>query len=61
MTTTTLQGNWNNQKGKLKKKYAVLEDSDLIYQMGKKEEMLERIQIKLGKTKEELRVIIEAL
>ncbi|MBL0154770.1 MAG: general stress protein CsbD [Chitinophagaceae bacterium] len=61
MTTPTLQGNWNNQKGKLKKKYAVLEDSDLIYQMGKKEEMLERIQIKLGKTKEELRVIIEAL
>lgn len=58
---TELKGNWNEQKGKLKQKFAILTDNDLMFAEGKKEEMLGKLQIKLGKTKEQLREIIEAL
>ena len=56
-----LRGNWLEQRRKLKENFAVLTDDDLLFEQGKKEEMLERVQVKLGKTKEELRKIIEAL
>jgi uncharacterized protein YjbJ (UPF0337 family) len=58
---TELKGNWNEQKGKLKQKYAVLTDNDFVFLDGKKDEMLGRLQIKLGKTKDQLRKIIEEL
>lgn len=58
---TEMKGNWNEQKGKLKQKFAVLTDNDLLFAEGKKEEMLGRLQQKLGKTKEELNKIITAL
>ena len=61
MKTTELKGNWNEQKGKLKKKFAVLTDNDLMFEEGKKEEMFGKLQIKLGKSKEELDKIIAAL
>jgi uncharacterized protein YjbJ (UPF0337 family) len=61
MNTTELKGNWTEQKGKLKMKFAILTDNDLMFTQGKKEEMLGKLQIKLGKTKEELRKIIAAL
>jgi len=58
---TELKGNWNEQKGKLKQKFAVLTDNDLMFADGKKDEMFGRLQIKLGKSKEELQRIISAL
>lgn len=58
---TELKGNWNEQKGRLKQKFAALTDNDLMFAEGKKDEMLGRLQIKLGKTKEEIQAIIEAL
>ena len=58
---TELQGNWNETKGKLKQKFALLTDSDLLLVEGKQEEMLGRLQIKLGKTKEEIRKIVYEL
>ena len=61
MNTTELTGNWNEQKGKLKQKFAYLTDNDLLFIEGKKEEMLGKIQAKLGKTKEELLAIIASL
>lgn len=61
METTETRGNWNEQKGKLKQKFAWLTDNDFLFESGKKEEMLDRLQIKLGKTKEDLRKIIAAL
>jgi uncharacterized protein YjbJ (UPF0337 family) len=61
MNTKELSGNWNETKGKLKQKFATLTDNDLLFVEGKKEEMLGRIQVKLGKSKEELHKIIEAL
>ena len=61
MNTTLAKGNWNEQKGKLKQKFAILTDNDLMYEEGKRDEMYGRIQIKLGKTKEELHKIIGEL
>jgi uncharacterized protein YjbJ (UPF0337 family) len=61
MNTTELKGNWNEQKGKLKKQFAQLTDNDLMFEEGKKDEMLGKLQIKLGKTKEELTKFIDSL
>ena len=61
MNTTELKGNWNELKGKLKAKFATLTDDDLLFAEGKEEEMLGRIQIKLGKTKEDLHKLISEL
>ena len=49
------------QKGKLKQQFAVLTDNDLMFEEGKKDEMLGKIQIKLGKTKDEWTKIIAEL
>jgi len=61
MNTTELKGNWNEQKGKLKQKFAELTDDDLMFAEGKKEEMLGRLQVKLGKSKDELHKLISSL
>lgn len=64
-STTTgpvpFKANWKEQKEKLILKFPSLTDTDLRFENGKKDEMLERIQIKLGKTKDELAEIISAL
>ena len=56
-----LKGNWNEQKGKLKQEFATLTDNDLLFLDGKKDEMLGKLQVKLGKTKEELHKTIGSL
>lgn len=61
MNTTEVKGNWNEVKGKLKKKFAILTDNDLMYEEGKKDEMLGKLQITLGKTKAELDEIFSGL
>ena len=61
MNTTGLKGNWDEHKGKLKQKFAQLTDDDLLFAEGKKDEMLGRLQIKLGKTKEDLFKILSDL
>lgn len=61
MNTTEIKGTWNVQKGKLKQKYAILTDDDLKYDEGKRDEMFGKLQLKLGKTKDELNKIIASL
>jgi uncharacterized protein YjbJ (UPF0337 family) len=61
MNTTEIKGAWEVQKGKLKQKFATLTDNDLLFIDGKKEEMLGKLQVKLGKTKEELHKILADL
>ncbi|MFA5419375.1 MAG: general stress protein CsbD [Bacteroidales bacterium] len=61
MNTTGLKGNWNEQKARLKQKFAILTDDDLLLEVGKKEELYARLKIKLGKTKEEIHKIFAAL
>jgi uncharacterized protein YjbJ (UPF0337 family) len=61
MTNLKLKGSWNEVKGKLKQKYGQLTDDDLTFAEGKDEELLGRLQQKLGKTKEDLRKELESL
>jgi uncharacterized protein YjbJ (UPF0337 family) len=61
MNTTELKGSWEEQKGKLKQKFATLTDNDLLFAEGKKDEMMGKLQIKLGKSKEELHKILTNL
>ena len=61
MNTTELKGSWEEQKGKFKQKFATLTDNDLLFAEGKKEEMMGKLQIKLGKSKEELHKILSDL
>ena len=52
---------WDDQKKKLKAKFSTLTDADLNFTESKKEEMMKKVQAKLGKTKEELAKIVAAL
>jgi uncharacterized protein YjbJ (UPF0337 family) len=61
MNSSEIKGNWNEQKGRLKQRFAILTENDLLFEQGKKDEMLGKLQIKLGKTKEELMRIISGL
>ncbi|MCC6410820.1 MAG: CsbD family protein [Saprospiraceae bacterium] len=61
MDTSELKGKWNEQKAKLKQKFAELTDDDLMFAEGKKDEMLAKLQIKLGKSKEEVRDLLDTL
>lgn len=61
MNDLTIQGNWNEVKGKLKQKYSDLTDDDLAYAEGKEDELLGRLQKKLGKTKDEIKQEINKL
>lgn len=61
MNKTELKGNWEEQKGKLKQHFAYLTSDDLLFEEGKKEEMLGKLEIKLGKTKEELTHLMNTL
>jgi len=54
MNKLQVKGNWNVVKGKLKQKYADLTDDDLAYVEGKENELLGRLQKKIGKAREEL-------
>ena len=56
-----LNGNWNDVKGRAKKQYAALTDDDLLYEEGKDDELVGRIQKKLGKTKDDVIKWIQSL
>jgi len=61
MTNLQFKGGWNQVKGKLKQKYGQLTDDDLAFAEGKEDELLGRLQQKLGKSKEDLRRELESL
>ena len=54
MDNLKLKGNWNQVKGKLKQQYGDLTDDDLKYVESKEDELLGKLQEKLGKSREEL-------
>jgi uncharacterized protein YjbJ (UPF0337 family) len=56
-----MKGSWNEVKGKLKQKYGQLTDDDLMFAEGKEDELLGRLQKRLGRTKDELQAEIEAM
>jgi uncharacterized protein YjbJ (UPF0337 family) len=56
-----MKGTWNEAKGKLKQKYGTLTDDDLMFTEGKEDELYGRLQTRLGKTKEEIKKMIETI
>lgn len=61
MDKLELKGAWNEIKGKIKQKHADLTDDDLEYEEGKDDELLGRLQTKLGKSRDELVTWIKSL
>jgi uncharacterized protein YjbJ (UPF0337 family) len=61
MANLKIKGEWNEVKGKIKQAYAELSDDDLVYVEGKHDELLGRLQKKLGKSQDEIRRFIENL
>ena len=61
MKTTIINGSWNIEKEELKKRFTLLTDHDLLLEESKNQEMLGRLQAKLGKTKEELHKLLSDL
>ena len=61
MNKLRFKGSWNETKGKVKQQYGNLTDDDLVFAEGKNDELLGRLQKKLGKTKDEARQMVEKL
>jgi uncharacterized protein YjbJ (UPF0337 family) len=57
-TELKLKGNWNVVKGKLKQAYGDLTDDDLAYTNGKEDELVGRIQKRIGQTATDVRTLI---
>lgn len=61
MNKLSIKGDWKVISGKLKQKYADLTDDDLLFAEGKEDELLGRLEQKIGKTKEQIHKIISDL
>jgi uncharacterized protein YjbJ (UPF0337 family) len=54
MDRLELRGDWNELKGKIKQAHGDLTDDDLRREEGKDDELVGRLQKKLGKTREDV-------
>ena len=61
MNRLTFSGDWNVVKGKLKQKYGQLTDDDLVYSEGKEDELIGRLEKKLGVAKDYITRLISEL
>lgn len=61
MTTFAFDGSWNQIKGKLRQRYGQLTDDDLNFAEGKGEELLGRLQSKLGLGADQLEDVLNHL
>ncbi len=52
--TFKIIGNWGDQSKKLKEKFSQLTDSDLKFETGKEDELLQRIETRLNKKRDEV-------
>ena len=56
-----MKGNWDEAKGKLKEQYGQLTDEDLTYAEGQGDQLIGRLQEKLGKGKAEITKMLNDL
>lgn len=61
MDKLEFKGTWNELKGKLKQKYGELTDDDLTYDEGLDDQLIGKLQKKLGKTRDEIVKEIKSL
>jgi len=60
MNKLQIKGTWDQVKGRLKQTYGSLTDDDLIYVEGKEDELVGRLKVKLGKSEEEVREVLNS-
>jgi uncharacterized protein YjbJ (UPF0337 family) len=58
-TKFNLKGNWNVVKGKLKQAYGELTDDDLKFAEGQEDELVGRIQKRIGGTAADVQHLLE--
>ena len=58
---TELKGNWEETKDRLKQDFALINDNDLLFTDGKLDDLIDRLQVKLGKTREEVLTLLSGL
>lgn len=61
MDKLEFKGTWNEIKGKIKQAHGHLTDDDLKYEEGKDDELLGKLQKKIGKGRDELVTWIKSL
>lgn len=61
MDVERIRTNWNIKKDQLKEKFDELTEADLYYNKGEEEELVERIQKRTGKNKDEVIRMLEEL
>lgn len=61
MDRLELKGKWDELKGRLKQRYANLTDDDLMYEEGKDDELLGRLEKKTGESRERIIDFIRSL
>lgn len=61
MDILMIKDRWNEIKLKLKNMFADLSDTDLSYEQGKDDRLIGQIQIRLGKTRDEVINLIRSL
>ncbi|MEO9871983.1 hypothetical protein [Ekhidna sp.] len=52
---------WREQKVMLKRRFSILSDEDFEFQEGQKEHMLDKLSLKLDKTRAELNLLLAKL
>lgn len=57
----TIDPNWRRQKARLKLMFAHLDDNDFDYDYGRKEVMMNNLQAKLVKSRQELNALLAKL
>lgn len=58
MNKLAMKGGWNIVKGRLKQKFGKLTDSDLRFTQGQEDELIGRIQKRLGETRVEIQRLL---
>ena len=58
---TELKGNWEETKDRLKQDFSLINDNDLLFTDGRQDELIDRLQVKLGKTREEVLTLLSGL
>ena len=61
MDILMIKDRWNEIKQKLKNMFVDLSDTDLFYEQGKDDRLIGQIQIKLGKSRDEVINLIRSL
>ena len=61
MNGLNIRQRWNEAKIKLKKRYSVLTDDDLVFSVGKEGELIKRLEHRLGMRKQDVVKVLAEL